>query len=113
VRATSIGATLVNLITVLTTLLAIRGKGEPDSPSLYFMPVKSSTIRRISFAVGADGVSLILALLTTLVMLAAIWQIQDRPNIFYISSLLIGGGALGAFLTTDVVLHLCLSTSWR
>ena len=56
----------------------------------------------ISFAVGADGMSLIMALLTTLVTTAAIWQIVDKPAIYYVSSLLISGGALGAFLTTDI-----------
>src|SRR3569623_258480 len=55
-----------------------------------------------SFAVGADGMSMILALLTTLVTLCAIWQITDKPAIYYVASLLISGGALGAFLTTDV-----------
>lgn len=97
-RAASLGATFINLVLVLVSMVQYAGKSglaftqsRPilDNPSL-------------NFAVGADGVSLILALLTTLVMLAAVWQIEDRPNIFYIASLLIGGGALGAFLTTDV-----------
>ena len=56
----------------------------------------------ISFAVGADSMSMILALLTVIVTLAAIWQIVDKPAIYYVSSLLISAGALGAFLTTDV-----------
>ncbi len=97
-RAASIGATLINLILVLVTTVQYAGK-----TGLAF--TQSRTILdnpSLSFAVGADGVSLILALLTALVMLAAIWQIQDRPAIFYVASLLIGGGALGAFLTTDV-----------
>lgn len=97
-RAASLGATFINLVLVVVSMVQYTGKSglaftqsRPilDNPSL-------------NFAVGADGVSLILALLTTLVMLAAVWQIEDRPNIFYIASLLIGGGALGAFLTTDV-----------
>lgn len=57
---------------------------------------------KIAFAVGTDGVSLTLVLLTVLVLLAAIWQIQDKPAMYYVSSLLIAGGALGAFLSTDV-----------
>jgi NADH-quinone oxidoreductase subunit M len=57
----------------------------------------------IHFAVGVDGVSLILALLTGLVTFAAVWQIQpDKPRIYYIASLLISGGALGAFVCTDL-----------
>lgn len=97
-RAASLGATIVNLILVLYAVVQYGGK-----TGLAFTcshPILENPA--LSFAVGADGTSLILALLTALVMLAAIWQIEDRPNIFYISSLLIGGGALGAFLTTDV-----------
>ncbi len=56
----------------------------------------------INFAVGADGMSLILALLTAIVTVAAIWQIVDKPAIYQVASLLISGGALGAFLTTDL-----------
>ena len=100
VRATSIAATLVNLVTVLTLCWQYAAKGATGPLFVHAREVLANPA--ISFSVGADGVSLILALLTTLVMFAAIWQIQDRPNIFYISSLLIGGGALGAFLTTDL-----------
>lgn len=97
-RPVSLGATFVNLALVLFATVQYAGK-----TGLAFTnsrPILENPA--MSFAVGADGVSLILALLTTLVMLAAVWQIEDRPNIFYIASLLIGGGALGAFLTTDV-----------
>ena len=97
-RAASLGATFINLVLVLVALTRYAGKS-----GLAFTnsrPILENPA--MSFAVGADGVSLILALLTALVMLAAVWQIEDRPNIFYIASLLIGGGALGAFLTTDV-----------
>jgi len=97
-RAASLGATFINLVLVLVSMVQYSGKS-----GLAFTnsrPILENPA--LSFAVGADGISLILALLTTLVMLAAVWQIEDRPNIFYIASLLIGGGALGAFLTTDL-----------
>lgn len=56
----------------------------------------------IGFGVGADGVAMIMALLTVLVTFAAIWQIVDKPASYYTSSLLISAGALGAFLSTDL-----------
>ncbi len=56
----------------------------------------------IQWAVGADGISLTLALLTTLVTVAAIWSTVDKDRIYYIASLLISAGALGAFLFTDI-----------
>jgi len=99
-HATSLGAALLNLLIVLVTTLQYAGKAVTGLAFTYSRPILENPA--LNFAVGADGVSLILALLTTLVMVAAIWQIQDRPAIFYIASLLIGGGALGAFLTTDL-----------
>jgi NADH-quinone oxidoreductase subunit M len=98
-RAASLGATFVNLALVLYATVQYAAKPAGLAFTNARVVLENPAI---SFAVGADGVSLILALLTSLVMLAAVWQIEDRPNIFYISSLLIGGGAMGAFLTTDV-----------
>ncbi len=98
-RAASLAAAVVNLALVLGTMFQYASK-PAGLAFTHSRPILENPA--MSFAVGADGISLILALLTTLVMLAAIWQIEDRPNIFYVSSLLIGGGALGAFLTTDV-----------
>lgn len=100
-RAVSLGATLANLVLVSGAMYKFAGMPASSAPAFAFSrPILENPA--LSFAVGADGVSLILALLTTLVMFAAIWQIQDRPAIFYVASLLIGGGALGAFLTTDI-----------
>jgi NADH-quinone oxidoreductase subunit M len=99
-RAASVGATLANLVIVLALSWQYAAKG---STGLAFTQAREVLANpAISFSVGADGVSLIMALLTAIVMFAAVWQIQDRPAIFYVASLLIGGGALGAFLTTDV-----------
>lgn len=99
-RAASVGATLVNLVIVLALSWQYAAKGSTGLAFTHAREILANPA--ISFSVGADGVSLILALLTAIVMFAAVWQIQDRPAIFYVASLLIGGGALGAFLTTDV-----------
>ena len=99
-RAASVGATLVNLVIVLALSWQYAAKGSTGLAFTHAREILANPA--MSFSVGADGVSLILALLTAIVMFAAVWQIQDRPAIFYVASLLIGGGALGAFLTTDV-----------
>ncbi len=99
-RATSIAATLINLGTVFGLCFNYNSKGTSDLAYTHVREILANPA--MSFSVGADGVSLIMALLTTIVMFAAIWQISDRPAIFYVTSLLIGGGALGAFLTTDI-----------
>lgn len=102
-RATSVGAALINLVIVLGLLwqynpAVLEGGG---------MAFKSARVvldnPAITFGVGADGFSLIMALLTVLVTFAAVWQIaKDKPAIYHIASLLIAGGGLGAFLSTDV-----------
>ncbi|MEM0896378.1 MAG: NADH-quinone oxidoreductase subunit M [Verrucomicrobiota bacterium] len=60
----------------------------------------------ISFAVGVDGLGAVLVLLSVIVMLCAVWQIprkvEGRMDLYCVSVLLIGGGAIGAFATTDL-----------
>lgn len=99
-RALSVGVALVNLVTTIYLCCKYTSQGGSGLVHTFARPILDNPA--ISFSVGADGVSLILALLSSLVLFAAVWQIQDRPAIFYIASLLIGGGALGAFLTTDL-----------
>lgn len=63
---------------------------------------------QLQLAFGLDGISLVLVILTALVLLAALWaapaedKISGGPRLYYASCLLIGGGALGAFCSTDL-----------
>lgn len=101
-RLTALGSAAVNLV-ILLGLISGYGAHAPASGGFAYT---SSRIvldnPAIAFAVGADGMSLTLALLTALVLFAALWQIVDKPAIYYVASLLIAGGAMGAFLTTDL-----------
>jgi NADH-quinone oxidoreductase subunit M len=102
-RITSITAALINLLIVLG--VAARFDGSVLAHGDYTLVSSRIVLENpaISFAVGIDGMSLILALLTTLVTLAAVWQIfAEKAAVFHIASLLISAGALGAFLSTDV-----------
>lgn len=62
----------------------------------------------LSLSFGIDGISLVLLLLATIVMLSAVWvapgenQIKGSSKLYYLSLLLIGGGAIGAFCSTDL-----------
>ncbi len=59
----------------------------------------------ISFSLGADGLSLVLILLATLVTFAAIWVAPDVakfPGMFYACLLFISAGAIGAFASLDL-----------
>ena len=60
---------------------------------------------KLNYAVGADGLSLVMLLLTGIVTLAAVWvtpKIEKRENLFYACVLLISAGAAGAFASTDL-----------
>jgi NADH-quinone oxidoreductase subunit M len=63
---------------------------------------------KLSLAFGLDGISLVLVLLSALVLVAAVWvaplesAIKGSAKLYYLSLLLIGGGALGAFTATDL-----------
>lgn len=64
-----------------------------------------STAPHMAYAVGLDGLSLILVVLTALVTFCALWikpvgNVSDR--MWYGSSLLIAAGGMGAFVATDV-----------
>ena len=102
-RITSITAALINLLVVGGIALGFDGS---KLAAGEFTHVSSRVVLEnpaISFAVGIDGMSLILALLTTLVTFAAVWQIvAEKDKVFHIASLLISAGALGAFLSTDI-----------
>lgn len=99
-RVTSLAAALINLL-IVAGLAARFPSGTGGLAFAHSRVVLDNPA--ISFAVGMDGVALIMALLTVLVLFAAVWQIgEDKPAIYHIASLLIAGGALGAFLTTDL-----------
>ena len=60
---------------------------------------------KISWALGVDGMALVLVLLTTIVTYcSALFTPRDTqsPKLLFTSILLISAGALGAFLSTDV-----------
>jgi len=61
----------------------------------------------LSYAVGVDGMSLVLLILTVIVTLCAVATSPKiitggSTKLYYASSLLISAGALGAFLSTDL-----------
>ncbi|HEY1083049.1 MAG TPA: NADH-quinone oxidoreductase subunit M [Prosthecobacter sp.] len=103
-RATSVGAAVLNLLIVLGLAFQFKDTAAAAEGGLAFQNARVVLENpAISFGVGADGVSIIMALLTVLVTFAAVWQIApDKPAIYHIASQLIAGGALGAFLSTDV-----------
>ena len=60
---------------------------------------------KLGYAVGVDGLSLLMLLLTGIVTFAAIWltpKVEKREPLFYACLLLISAGAAGAFASVDL-----------
>jgi len=63
---------------------------------------------KLSLAFGLDGMSLVLLLLSAIVLVAAVLvapgedAIKGSARLYYVSLLLIAGGAIGAFCSTDL-----------
>src|ERR1700709_1923090 len=60
---------------------------------------------KLSYLLAADGLSLMMLLLTGLVTVAAVWlspKIEKRENLFYACLLFISAGAAGAFAAQDL-----------
>lgn len=100
-RIVSVGSALLNLALLLGAAAKFKAAAAGGLAFTSARVVLDNP--SISFAVGLDGTSLILGLLTALVTLAAVWQIaEDRPPIYHTASQLIAAGAFGAFLCTDL-----------
>ena len=103
-RVTAFGASLVTFAVSLL-LLAAFVAGEPGfqlTESVEWIPQYG-----ISYALGVDGVSLFLVLLTTLIVplaLLASWEQTDRTKGFLVSMLALQSALIGIFVALDLIL---------
>ncbi|MBE2204525.1 MAG: NADH-quinone oxidoreductase subunit M [Chthoniobacterales bacterium] len=101
-RRTALIASLVNLVFVLA-LFAVFQTGDASYQFVSSTPVIPSL--GIALTLGADGLSLIMLLLTALVTVAAV-AVARTPDKnagwFYASLLFISAGGLGAFASIDL-----------
>ncbi len=98
-RLTAVGASVVNLALGLYAAATWR------CPCWSFsMPVLQKPAMNLAFGFP-DGMSVVMVLLTVIVTLAAVLSgkaPEGREKLYFGSSLLISGGALGAFAATDL-----------
>ena len=101
-RATALAVSLLNLIPGLLASGVVLRSGEllfgPD-------PIPAREVFPAKFILGMDGLSLSMVWLTLLVTLTAIGSARvgiKREKEYYICLLLIGLGALGAFISVDL-----------
>jgi NADH-quinone oxidoreductase subunit M len=102
VRRTAIVACAINLIVTFLVFLKF------DRDATGFQLVSSWNISAAwgwRFALGVDGLSLLMLLLTAIVSFAAIWftaEVPKNEKAFYSCLLLISAGAVGAFASIDL-----------
>jgi NADH-quinone oxidoreductase subunit M len=81
---------------------------DPAGPAYQFEGLAtwvSSSVLRINYHVGVDGIAAAMLMVTGLVGFAAVavsWEIQEQTKLFYILLLVMIGGALGAFASLDL-----------
>lgn len=101
-RKTALGAAIAQAVLTLFAFVSY-DKVKGGYQFLSSTPIVSDW--KLNYAVGADGLSVIMLLLTGIVTLAAVWvapKVEKREGLFYASILLISAGAAGAFATTDL-----------
>lgn len=109
-RATALGASV--LVLFLSFIQAVNFESSLEG-SLQAMSSRTlldvAGIPKLSLAFGLDGISLVLLLLSAIVMVAAILVSpaesaikKGSPKLYFASLLFIGGGAIGAFCSTDL-----------
>ena len=101
-RATALFASIAALLMALMAV-ALFDAGSHEFQYVSSFPVSADW--GINFAVGLDGLSLVMILLAAIVTVAAVWftgKIDNYENAFYACLLFISGGAIGAFASLDL-----------
>ena len=95
---------LAQIILLLFTFLGERNGGNTDE-MLFVTDVSWYESLNIHYAVGIDGVSMSLILLTGIVIFTGIfasWEIEDRAQEFFITLILLATGVFGFFISLDL-----------
>jgi NADH-quinone oxidoreductase subunit M len=102
-RRTALGAAILNLL--LTVVLFARydqhAGGWQFVSDWHILPKLG-----VNLTLGADGLTLVMLLLSTLVTLSALWvapKIEKREGLYYVCLLFISAGVIGAFASLDVL----------
>lgn len=101
-RTTALSA---SVLTFLAAMLVFLGFNPSDRGFQHVTDFPLSADLRLNFALGVDGLSLTMILLSAIVLLAAVWftgEISHHENAFYASLLFIAGGAIGAFASLNL-----------
>jgi NADH-quinone oxidoreductase subunit M len=102
-RRTALGAAILNLI--LSVVLFARYDQHAGGWQ-FVSDFKILPKLGINLTLGADGLTLAMVLLSTLVTLSALWiapRIEKREGLYYVCLLFISAGVIGAFASLDIL----------
>ena len=100
-RFTALVASVLTLL--ISAIIFLRFNALGGFQFVVTFPISSEL--RLNFALGVDGLSLLMILLGAIVLVAAVWftgEIEHHENAFYACLLLIAGGAIGAFASLNL-----------
>jgi NADH-quinone oxidoreductase subunit M len=95
---------LIQVVVLLFAFFAERNAGNSNE-MLFVTDVLWYKSLNIHYAVGIDGVSISLLLLTSIVIFVGIfasWEIEDRAQEFFITLILLATGVFGFFISLDL-----------
>ena len=104
IAAVGMAVQLIQILFLLFAFFAERGAGN-TSEMLFVTDVVWYKSLNIHYAVGIDGVSLSLILLTGVVIFTGVfasWEIEDRTQEFFITLILLATGVFGFFISLDL-----------
>ena len=100
-RLTAMAASVLTLL--VSAIIFLRFNATSGFQFVVTFPISPEL--RLNFALGVDGLSLLMILLGAIVLVAAVWvtgEIEHHENAFYACLLLIAGGAIGAFASLNL-----------
>ncbi|PYK74398.1 MAG: NADH-quinone oxidoreductase subunit M, partial [Verrucomicrobia bacterium] len=100
-RLTALAASLLTLL--ISAIIFLRFNALIGFQFVVIFPISSEML--LNFALGVDGLSLLMILLGAIVLVAAVWftgEIEHHENAFYACLLFIAGGAIGAFASLNL-----------
>jgi NADH-quinone oxidoreductase subunit M len=100
-RLTALAASLLTLI--ISAIMFLQFNALSGFQFGITFPISSEL--QLNFALGVDGLSLLMILLGAIVLVAAVWfagEIEHHENAFYACLLLIAGAAIGAFASLNL-----------
>jgi len=105
-RLAAMGGSLVQLGMAVNLLFAYFRERELNEETMVFTKnIVWFKDLNINYAIGVDGISISLILLTSIIVLAGVfisWKIEDLPKEFFVSLLVLATGVYGFFISLDL-----------